>query len=594
MIRRLRLENWRNYERADLPLTGGTTFVVASNGVGKTSFVEAARWALFGSPLSTSPARVGSERTSATVEVVLPDGTTLTAARIWDSRKTKPTHQVAMTRHGRDLTPTEWESLCLELYGCSTDLLEHLTMPAPGPVAPSGLGLHEHLSSLYRIDDLNAAAARLTQELKAVAKDIAGVKNANAVKAAEFQALQTQLKAAVELLDTTHKNLARSESTLQLARKRDDQLERAAARLAEQTRLDADHADLIQRLTELLGASVNTDQARELLDQRLADARSNLDALRLEGQLTSHRRQAIERDLAGLDAATDDCPTCRRPLDPETREHAHTLWRSELADLNTREASAHEAEPAALARVATLEHAQRELVAIAQRRAALAGQASEDAVDAPSSDEATQAYRTAVEAEALARQAHQQAEVALQEAREADQNMRKLEGLFAREARFEIAKKAAEATREEVLNEIVGPLAEAINDRWASLFPNRGHVSTGPDGTISRNLGDHELTFESFSTAEGTAAVIIMRLLVAQMTTKARFAWFDEPLEHLDPDVRRNVASLLTRITTEGTLDQVVVTTYEETLARNLYERSPNRTRLLDVRQELQAGDLSA
>src|SRR3954466_2831556 len=125
MIRRLRLENWRNYEKADLPLTGGTTFVVASNGVGKTSFVEAARWALFGSPLSTSPARAGSERTTATIEVVLPDGTILTATRIWDPRKTKPTHQVAMTHDGRDLTASAWESLCVKLYGCSTDLVEH-------------------------------------------------------------------------------------------------------------------------------------------------------------------------------------------------------------------------------------------------------------------------------------------------------------------------------------------------------------------------------------------------------------------------------------------------------------------------------------
>jgi predicted ATPase len=164
--------------------------------------------------------------------------------------------------------------------------------------------------------------------------------------------------------------------------------------------------------------------------------------------------------------------------------------------------------------------------------------------------------------------------------------MRRLEGLFAREARLEIAKNAAEATREEILNEIVEPLAEAINVRWSSLFPDRGSVRTEPDGTISRSVGDHSLTFEAFSTAEGTAALIIMRLLVAQMTTKATFAWFDAPLEHLDPDVRRNVASLMTKVTADGSLEQVVVTTYEETLARKLQERSPGRTTLLDVRQE--------
>jgi hypothetical protein len=42
----------------------------------------------------------------------------------------------------------------------------------------------------------------------------------------------------------------------------------------------------------------------------------------------------------------------------------------------------------------------------------------------------------------------------------------------------------------------------------------------------------------------------------------------------------------MTKVTADGSLDQVVVTTYKETLARKLQERSPGRTTLLDVRQE--------
>ena len=59
-MRRLKLTNWRNYEDVSIDLSEGTTFVVASNGV-KTSLVEAARWALFGtsSASSASPVRVG-------------------------------------------------------------------------------------------------------------------------------------------------------------------------------------------------------------------------------------------------------------------------------------------------------------------------------------------------------------------------------------------------------------------------------------------------------------------------------------------------------------------------------------------------------
>jgi len=73
----------------------------------------------------------------------------------------------------------------------------------------------------------------------------------------------------------------------------------------------------------------------------------------------------------------------------------------------------------------------------------------------------------------------------------------------------------------------------------------RGSGSRAPDRPLTGTVAGHTLTFEAFSTAESTAALIIMRLLVAQMTTDINFAWFDEPLEHLDPDVRRHVANLL-------------------------------------------------
>lgn len=587
MIRRLILENWRNYLSADVPLSSGTTFVVASNGVGKTSFVEAARWALFGTTPATSPARVGTERTSATVELVLPDGGALTATRVWDKRKTKPIHQLTLIRDGHELQAGDWEAVCVELFGCSPDLLERLTMPTLGVAVPSSLGLHEHLSALYGVDDLGKASARLAAEQRTVTKDISALKNANAVKAAELDALRGRVDAAAEHLTRTKADVENAERVLNIARLRDERLERAADRQRERDQIHLAQGQLLERLGELLGEPLVPDTVTEILDHRSEAARSNLNALRLELQLVAYRRGDIQRDLAGLDAATDECPTCRRPLDNEAREHAHTLWRTELAGLDEREAAARQAEPNALERVAALEKAQRDLAGIGERAAALTTLANDDeGVEAPPTLEAVQAYRAAAEADALARDAHERAQSALDEARAADENMRRLEALFAREARFEIAKMATEATRQQILNEIVGPLAEAIDVRWSSLFPDRGSVRTEPDGTMSRTVGDQNLAFEAFSTAEGTAAMIIMRLLVAQMTTSATFAWFDEPLEHLDPDVRRNVASLLTKITADGSLDQVVVTTYEETLARKLQERSPARTTLIDVRQD--------
>ena len=48
MIQRLELQNWRAYDRLDLEFGPGATFVVASNGIGKTSLIMAAAWGIFG------------------------------------------------------------------------------------------------------------------------------------------------------------------------------------------------------------------------------------------------------------------------------------------------------------------------------------------------------------------------------------------------------------------------------------------------------------------------------------------------------------------------------------------------------------------
>ncbi len=84
MIRRLVLQNWRAYDRLELDLEPGATFVVAPNGVGKSSIVEGARYALFGAvpPLKDGATRVtATEGASAEVEVALPSGRTLAVRR---------------------------------------------------------------------------------------------------------------------------------------------------------------------------------------------------------------------------------------------------------------------------------------------------------------------------------------------------------------------------------------------------------------------------------------------------------------------------------------------------------------------------------
>src|SRR5687768_6143514 len=89
MIRRLQLRNWRAYESLDLELGPGATFVVASNGIGKTSLIMGASWGLFGDATPVNPAdEIRGDADSATVaiELRMPSGMDATITRSVDRK----------------------------------------------------------------------------------------------------------------------------------------------------------------------------------------------------------------------------------------------------------------------------------------------------------------------------------------------------------------------------------------------------------------------------------------------------------------------------------------------------------------------------
>ena len=71
MITRIALENWRAYRNLDLDIDPGTTFLVAPNGVGKSSLLEAVRWALGAGHVEQRPSMIRQGHTTAQVTVTL-------------------------------------------------------------------------------------------------------------------------------------------------------------------------------------------------------------------------------------------------------------------------------------------------------------------------------------------------------------------------------------------------------------------------------------------------------------------------------------------------------------------------------------------
>ena len=134
---------------------------MAPNGVGKSSIVEGARFALFG---FVPPARDGAARisrtgaTSASVEVELPSGRLLSVTRPYPAKprgSTTPT----VTVDGEVQPAESLDALLAEEYGAEPAFLARLAMLHSSTVfaEAKGLDLRDHLCRVFGVDGLMAA-----------------------------------------------------------------------------------------------------------------------------------------------------------------------------------------------------------------------------------------------------------------------------------------------------------------------------------------------------------------------------------------------------------------------------------------------------
>ena len=151
----------------------------------------------------------------------------------------------------------------------------------------------------------------------------------------------------------------------------------------------------------------------------------------------------------------------------------------------------------------------------------------------------------------------------------------RLEELFRLEALALASAQTFRETADRIMEQQIEPLVDEVGRRWKQAF-GRGGLQLSADGRITRQVGTRTLGFGALSGGERVWALLVARLLVAGASTRAPFIWLDEPLEHLDPRLRRIVAGTLAMASSRAGIRQVIVTTYEAELARQLMEDVPS------------------
>lgn len=585
MIRRLRLENWRAYDTLDVTLGPGTTFVVAPNGVGKTSLVEAAAWGLFGddAPTADRPVRAGAAGATVGIEVELPDQRILSVTRTRPEQPGRRALDPVVLVDGAPTAPESLPRLLRAVYGAELSFLARVAMPRPHTHPPdlgSG-GLSAHLCRLFGVESLLAAAAEVDARIKANARLIRTAKQGGKVDAARLSDLTAEASAAAARAadaKAAHDD-ARGVVAAAEAHARADESRRAWEARARAR--DEALAAAAARATDLLGAPVAEERLLEELAAATATARAELAAAARAIGANEAQQAAVEAATAGLDAAEGDCPVCRRPLDEPTTAAARAAHARDIKRLRKERTALAEAEAAAVRRVDAIAEAATMAARVPTPGPRPAPPAGRDALDPEAAREAeTTAMATLVAAAAASENARQALDFAVDD----ETAHSALVDLFAMEAVLLAARNAINETATVFVDRTVRPIAEELAPRFSAILPGRGGVAVSGAGALTRPLVGGDLAFESFSGGERTVALVLLRLLVVQMTTTASFCWFDEALEHLDPDARRQVASLLAGAGSSPPLRQVLLTTYEQPLAERLAADSPGRVSVVAVR----------
>ena len=134
-----------------------------------------------------------------------------------------------------------------------------------------------------------------------------------------------------------------------------------------------------------------------------------------------------------------------------------------------------------------------------------------------------------------------------------------------------IIEESLEKTLYELRLKFLTPIMREITHIWNHVFKNLNCKVSFDDNLnpiIEKDLG--EIDFKNLSGGEKTVLLILSRSLILHNFSKASFLLLDEPLEHLDVENRRLIIKYLENFCKSGLIDQLIITTFEETLTRRL------------------------
>ena len=584
MILKLTMEHWRAYRDVTLELDRPLVFFLAPNGVGKSSFFDAARCAIFGFPSGRRGGRAvsaGSERSRLSIELRLPDDT---IARI-ERTLTRTGRSTFTGEHdGSPIEESAFRDLLEASWGAEEGLLARLMFGEVRGASRSAqpLPLREHLAELLGVTPMLEAATRLREAQSRARDEVADLRVELDAASADVEAAEDGLGEAQKVIDAIEAERCVLRNDLEAA----DAAARAAQAWTDYRAAANTHNERVQQILAELTGLVEVDPdapaaaletSRQDIERELAQARAEITEAAVESAGASSASGLLASPLT-------ICPTCLRPLTEQERLHALDAHGEALEAADSRSSQRQD-------QLSPLED-RRDAIAELSSRLSRLQQPAIPQLDDPGQQAGQHLAELRRQDSELrdrlaeARAHHGVLDAELQSMRTKSAAVTSLERSARQELLTDTVAEVLEAAANHYLSQRIEPLVNDIAHRWKLLFGSEGLV-LDPGGNFRLRRGEVELEAEDMSSGELAVAGIIARLLITASATHIPCVWFDEPLEHLDPRRRSAVAQTLLSAVSAGSIGQIVVTTYEEDIARRLAAGAPDLVTLVhaDVEQ---------
>ncbi len=501
MISHLSLRHWRSYDSLDLDFGSGTTFVVAPNGVGKTSLVLGLAWALYGTHANVDPRaciRAGSDTAEAEITLALPDDRKLKIARKV-GRRGRPTVKGWLDEV--DIDSSAVDQALEDAFEVKLDVAANLSMMLGGGQLASEqpLDLKSHLYTAFGVSPLLRAAESAEALAKGAEKQRAAVRATDQKRLAH----RTDIESRVATLQSELLELEGQREGFQGTVREADQVRNRATQIGayqeELHRYEDTVTAVVSRAVEYVGAELEVGTVSQTLQAQREQAEREADiaaeaCASARGSIAA-ATEAIEA-LTGVDAY---CPTCLRPIGTsEVRaamtEHEHRLHEAtDASGRHAREQSERRARGRALADLLTQLESLRKptppdtIIDVAAAEVQHAGAL-----------EALEAHSEKIGG--LQSQLRQLTTQLAEDDRIAESD-RTLYRAYRREAIASAAAVTFRRAATELTESLIEPVATEITWRWKRLFPSGG-LTLRSDGTIVREEQGEELGWSTLSDGE--------------------------------------------------------------------------------------------